>query len=1177
MKKKVLLAVLSFAGACIFGADWHFPLYLDMGSPAKNRVEVSVFNSGKVPAEGEELKIPAKELGLVGKKKKSIRVVSENGRELLWTVFPDSDRIGKNSSIIVPVDCAPSGSSRFWIYYNAKNALEMPDYLVPTTVAYSESFENNEVLEENGWMQKDNDEKRVNSITSATAHKGKKSVHTHIPSGSKPNWIAVKKQFNVKPSKGKVTMYVKCENAEGPKPDHGVGFYVALFGKDKREKFFFSPRIKGTQDWTKLEADVEIPEGYTRMNIGTVAYISGGDAYFDDLSFEFKGDGVNLSYEVKKAERLSLSRVSEPEKWDVSQNEYDVRILASIFNLDETPTKAGLGFVPIKRISAGNFPQSDFAMYANGKPVDFMLIGDSLVFKTEPIPPRTERQYSLYLKRGRKNQLVETSGTKQSSYIMSDQRADTRSSVDRAAFEKLFNSEINLVKNPSFENGMEGWYKRSGTTGEAEIVDGGIFGKKALRVKIPGDGKWYGLQQDIPAEMGKSYICALSVLTKEQTLKLPRLRLALLDSGHSVYFNGKSNPSDNWEINSIVVQNRSGSAAKFVVNLNESEKSDFLVDGVFLSECRRAERYEYETPLDSFDGERLSAWQVNSVIKVFPFYAPPLEKSAAKISLARNESENLQLAVRSNKRLGNVEISVSDAVSEGGAKLPAPQVGVAGYVVVDAKSNYENFSHLKFHELCVPNNSMAEVYADPIIPQNTVDISACKTESVWLTFSAGENAKAGVYKGKVDFKKDGKVLESVPFEVRVFDFSLPKNTHLMALFDSRGSGSNGGWRPAMNDKGIYNKFYDRTQLQRFMASKRATVDHPDSFSFNFENGKCTVDFTEFDKFCKMSFEELGLPLMYLNVLPGQAFALPLRPIGGESPYEGEWPYSGLKDFSQFRPAFKKVVSERLKTVFEHVRKKGWVKNFILFMSDEPYYDEKNIADMLNAYFGLIHENAPDARIYTSTWGYAVPLEKTVDVWGLNMSAAKTPAEIKKIDAQGKYKVFTTDGNYCIDTPYNAQERIMAAFCFAGGFLGYEYWGVDWYMQNPFKWGMHKDRISSPIPNVRRRNRFPNGDGYFIYSGEIIGRNEIFSSVRMESVRDGQEDYEYFIMLEDLAKKTGDKAALATLEKIKSYAVYPNPGARNSTELLPDPDAYTVDLRSEIAAHIERLKKLSDSK
>ena len=109
-------------------------------------------------------------------------------------------------------------------------------------------------------------------------------------------------------------------------------------------------------------------------------------------------------------------------------------------------------------------------------------------------------------------------------------------------------------------------------------------------------------------------------------------------------------------------------------------------------------------------------------------------------------------------------------------------------------------------------------------------------------------------------------------------------------------------------------------------------------------------------------------------------------------------------------------------------------------------------------------------------------------------------------------------------------------------------------------------------NIVRRNRFPHGDGYFIYSGEVIGRKEIFSSVRMEVVRDGQEDYEYFILLEKLAKEKNDKLALATLEKVKSYAVYPNPGARNSTELLPNPDAYTIELRNEIASHIERLSK-----
>lgn len=131
---------------------------------------------------------------------------------------------------------------------------------------------------------------------------------------------------------------------------------------------------------------------------------------------------------------------------------------------------------------------------------------------------------------------------------------------------------------------------------------------------------------------------------------------------------------------------------------------------------------------------------------------------------------------------------------------------------------------------------------------------------------------------------------------------------------------------------------------------------------------------------------------------------------------------------------------------------------------------------------------------------------------------------------GKLKVFITDGNYCIDTPYNAQERIMAAFCYAGGFLGYEYWGVDWYMQNPFKWGMHKDRISSPIPNVKRRNRFPNGDGYFIYSGEILGRDEIFTSVRMESVRDGQEILNISLFSKNWQKNWATKTRLQLLKK-----------------------------------------------
>ena len=136
--------------------------------------------------------------------------------------------------------------------------------------------------------------------------------------------------------------------------------------------------------------------------------------------------------------------------------------------------------------------------------------------------------------------------------------------------------------------------------------------------------------------------------------------------------------------------------------------------------------------------------------------------------------------------------------------------------------------------------------------------------------------------------------------------------------------------------------------------------------------------------------------------------------------------------------------------------------------------------------------------------------------------------------------------------------------------------MDWYTRNPFKWGFHYDRISAPSPTVRNRTRYPNGDGYFLYSGEIIGRNEIFPSVRLESVRDGQEDYEYFKILENLAQKTGDASAKKTLEKVKSFAVYPNARGTRSAELLPNPERLE-SLRREVAEQIERLSAKNSRK
>ncbi|MBO5254981.1 MAG: carbohydrate binding domain-containing protein, partial [Opitutales bacterium] len=305
--------------------------------------------------------------------------------------------------------------------------------------------------------------------------------------------------------------------------------------------------------------------------------------------------------------------------------------------------------IPIKRVVAGNFSQDDFALFRGGKKVPFMLLNDILLFSAEEMQPYTEYEYSLYLKRDRKNQIVKTGGTKQSSYIMSDQKADTHFAVDFKAFERMLNSPSNMAKNPSFEEDINGWYKRYTTKDEAKVVDGGIYGKKALSVKIDKSKDWFGVHQDIKnIQYGKSYICAIAVKAIKGDMMLPRFRLTSSKNRESNYFTKKLSSSGDWQIQDVIFNNDLKNSY-LSVGLIGTEDSEFLVDGVLFAECYRCEKYKAQTAFDLQAEKKIISWQVNSVVKVFPFYAPPLTTKLAEISLAKNEVENLQLAVRATE------------------------------------------------------------------------------------------------------------------------------------------------------------------------------------------------------------------------------------------------------------------------------------------------------------------------------------------------------------------------------------------------------------------------------------------------------------------------------------------------------------------------------------------------
>lgn len=164
-------------------------------------------------------------------------------------------------------------------------------------------------------------------------------------------------------------------------------------------------------------------------------------------------------------------------------------------------------------------------------------------------------------------------------------------------------------------------------------------------------------------------------------------------------------------------------------------------------------------------------------------------------------------------------------------------------------------------------------------------------------------------------------------------------------------------------------------------------------------------------------------------------------------------------------------------------------------------------------------------------------------------------------------MITTDGQMCLDTPYNALERLLPLFAWKYGTLGYEFWGADWLTRNPFEWGIHKVHSQADTPGIYQRIRYPNGDGYIFYPGQC--GEKIISSIRLESMRDGMEDYSCYVLLEKLARKTGDPEAQNLLETAKAFVPVPNAGGRKSELLLPEPERF-VQFRDRIGMAIERL-------
>jgi len=589
----------------------------------------------------------------------------------------------------------------------------------------------------------------------------------------------------------------------------------------------------------------------------------------------------------------------------------------------------------------------------------------------------------------------------------------------------------------------------------------------------------------------------------------------------------------------------------------------------------------------------LTVWPVNPVVKVFHEDLPPPQVGSLRIFAAKNETEPLQIALRSPQDYTGMRVEVTPPVNSGGHMLDQVSVSLVGYVPIDYPSNYYErkvpYWYLKFPTEPIGSDGWSGFWPDPLLPAEVFDLKAHTTQPIWIEVAVPEGTVSGDYAGKIKIFHSDSLLKEIPWTIHVWNFTLPDRNSFGAVYDYRSvhrmpETQNGLVRKDLADSDLRNMYLSEMAKHRMSSGEINPVPKVD-----FSGGKVSIDFTEFDKAATHYFDELKNPFAYLPVRMFYLFgwAFPPSEKYNEKPYPGEYPYAGV-DRSKLRPEYKKAYQLVLKTFWDHLKEKGWADRFILYLSDEPHEADNNngrsndINIQMKALCDMIHEVSREIPIYVSTWWYRPEWEGYIDVWGLGFNGEGdyghyvTAEEMQHITRSGGRIWYTTDGNFCTETPYLALERLLPWFGYKYGAEAYEFWGVNWLTYNPFKYGWHSYIFESQAPGEQSWKRYPNGDGYVIYPGKPIGQDGLVGSIRLKQVREGAEDYEYLALLGKLTEQAqanglSVKEAQNAMQQALAIVNIPCAMGRYSTKILKDPDAVYM-AREAVARSIEALSK-----
>lgn len=502
-------------------------------------------------------------------------------------------------------------------------------------------------------------------------------------------------------------------------------------------------------------------------------------------------------------------------------------------------------------------------------------------------------------------------------------------------------------------------------------------------------------------------------------------------------------------------------------------------------------------------GGLLQAGFVTSLEKVYP--EPPYCRSrqvqpTAQLALAGNESESVQVIVLASRDLRDVTLTALPFVASQEAQRPDDlhlQVRVVGQV-----------SQVK------PKVATSRIgwQPDPLLPNQPVALQGGRPLAFLVTVAASAGTVAGRYSSKLEVHENGRLLATLDLTVQVWNFELPATSRFKTASFPTYEIADKLWPAELG----YAPAGDEARMSRFLSlAELASANRLPPLGF-IANGLDSRDRYG------VSLTRLGFPL-YRRRDGVQEFDRAeadrlmdyLRTTGASHFFIGFT--SDIYKQPELAVQREQTLLRYLRDYHAYLKEKGLLDKVYVYNVDEPWEEAvgraRRIYKLIKTNFGddlrvMQNTNQNNDAIIGELLGH-------FDVLDINLGFYELTAldDYRRRHPQALAEVWwnlniwpDSRPNLFLEYPL-IDARIIGPMSFRFDIQGFEYWhlaalyGIENY--HPVK----KTELQ-----VDWRVTEKSLDGLLVYPTDD---HRFFSSLRLESFRDGMEDQEYLFLLEKL--------------------------------------------------------------